>query len=45
MKEKLQCIIDQFENFTDVLSNLKPNGTRNLDENFADNGTKVDVTS
>jgi predicted metalloendopeptidase len=39
MAEKSQCLIEQFDNFTDVLTSKALDGTRNLNENLADNGS------
>ena len=37
-KEKAQCIIDQYGNFTDTQVGLNLNGINNQGENIADNG-------
>lgn len=36
--ETSQCLISQYDNFTDPLTGLGLNGSRTLTENFADNG-------
>lgn len=37
-KEKFQCLINQYNNFSDPISGLNLNGTETLSENIADNG-------
>ena len=37
-KEKAQCIIEQYGNFTDPQVDMKLNGINNQGENIADNG-------
>lgn len=36
--KKFDCMIKEYDNFTDPLSNLSSNGTSTLNENIADNG-------
>lgn len=37
-EEKLECLKDQFNNFTDPFTELKLNGSNTLQENTADHG-------
>jgi Peptidase family M13 len=37
-REKAQCLIDQYESFTEPLTNLKLSGKATQGENIADNG-------
>jgi putative endopeptidase len=38
---KFECLINQYNNFTDPLSGVQLNGTKTLNENVADNGEKM----
>ena len=37
-REKAQCLIDQYDGFTEPLTNLKLSGIATQNENIADNG-------
>lgn len=37
-REKAQCLIDQYGNFTEALTKLKLSGVATQGENIADNG-------